>query len=438
LAIASSTPKRHRKRLRSRIIIAFTLFGTALTALFAAAAIFLRGYLEENLIDETLARELDGYASAWYDARDGKAPFLFAFSKIKGRAVGPNRFTNQSFERQRLQNGVHRVTEAAGDGSVTYKLAVRKDANVWFFLEYDITEEERGRKLLVGMLVTSVAFFSTLALILGFWSSSRIMAPVAELARRLEGISRRGRHEPLAPHFADDEVGQLASALDDYAGQLTALVERDREFNSDVSHELRTPLAVIQTTTELVMGSPELTPKLRERLQRIERASKQSTELISALLLLSRSERQGPQDGEAIDVAKLAADVVESQRPQIGNRPLALILVVNAHPEVAAPEAVVSVVLNNLVGNAVKYTKEGEVRVRVEADGVIVEDTGPGIQADEAKQLFERHVRGSSAGSSAGAGLGLAIVKRLCALYGWSAELEPRPEGGARASLWFS
>ncbi|HWS27596.1 MAG TPA: HAMP domain-containing sensor histidine kinase [Xanthomonadales bacterium] len=405
--------------------------------MFAAAALFLRGYLEEGLIGETLERELHAYSEAWYREQETGKPELFKFSKIDGKTVGPNRFSSQPFEWQRLPNGVHRVTERRSTGEVTYKLAVRKDANVWFFLTYDITEEERGRSLLVGMLVVTVAFFSILALVVGFWSSSRVMAPVAELARRLEGISRRGRHEPLAPHFADDEVGQLAGALDDYAGQLTALVERDREFNSDVSHELRTPLAVIQTTTELVMGSPELTPKLRERLKRIERASKQSTELISALLLLSRSERQGPQDGEEIDVAKVAAEVVDSQRPQIGSKPVELILEVNARPEVAAPEAVVSVVLNNLIGNAVKYTKQGEVRVRVEAEGVIVEDTGPGIQASEAEQLFERHVRGSSAGSTNGAGLGLAIVKRLCALYGWSAELEPRPEGGARASLRF-
>mgnify|MGYP000535318736 CR=1 FL=1 len=94
-------------------------------------------------------------------------------------------------------------------------------------------------------------------------------------------------------------------------------------------------------------------------------------------------------------------------------------------------------VLNNLVGNAVKYTKEGEIRVSVIEDGVIVEDTGSGITAEEAGQLFDRHVRGSSAGSTSGAGLGLAIVKRLCALYGWTAELEPRLEGGARASLRF-
>ncbi|MCC6592009.1 MAG: HAMP domain-containing histidine kinase [Xanthomonadales bacterium] len=419
------------------MVIAIALFGTALTALFAAAAIFLRGYLEEGLIGNTLQRELDRYADAWYRARDGDAPLLFEFSKIKGRVVGPNRFANQSFDRQRLPNGVHRITETGAGGPVTYKLAVRKDANVWFFLEYDVTEEERGRRLLIGALTVAVAFFAILAWVIAFWSSSRVMAPVAELARRLEGIRWRGRHEPLAPHFADDEVGQLASALDDYAGQLTALVERDREFNSDVSHELRTPLAVIQTTTELVMGSLELSDKMRERLKRIERAAKQSTELIAALLLLSRSERQGPQDGEETDVARVAVEVVESLRPQIGNKPVELILESEGRPEVAAPEAVIAVVLNNLVGNAVKYTREGEVRVRVTVDAVIVEDTGPGIRADEAPQLFERHVRGSSAGSSQGAGLGLAIVKRLCALYGWTAELEPRGEGGARASLRF-
>lgn len=430
MATASSTPKRHRKRLRSRIIISFALFGTALTALFAAAAIFLRGYLEDSLIGDTLARELDNYADLYY--RDPTSPGV-PFSKIRGWTIKRERFGNVPFAWQSLPNGVYRLVE----GAQSYKLAVRKDQDTWFFMRYDVSQEEHSRQLLMWTLVAVVLVFSGLALVLGFWSADRVMAPVAELAQRLEGISRRGRHEPLSPHFADDEVGQLAAALDDYARQLTALVERDREFNSDVSHELRTPLAVIQTTTELVLGSPELSPKMRERIKRIERASKQSTELISALLLLSRSERQGPQDGEESDVAKVTAEVVEAHRPQIGQKPIQLLLDVEAHPEVAAPEAVIAVVLNNLVGNAVKYTREGEIRVQVRADAVIVEDTGTGITAAEAGSLFERHVRGSSAGGTSGAGLGLAIVKRLCALYGWRAELHPRPEGGARASLHF-
>ena len=77
MATASSIPKRHRKRLRSRIIISFALFGTALTALFAAAAIFLRGYQEEGLIGDTLERELNSHAEAYYKSRDENTPLLW-------------------------------------------------------------------------------------------------------------------------------------------------------------------------------------------------------------------------------------------------------------------------------------------------------------------------------------------------------------------------
>jgi len=428
-------PGRHRKRLRSRIIISFALFGTTLTALFAASAIFLRSYLEEALIGDTLATELTNYADTYY--RDPTSPGV-PFSKIRGWSITPDKFGNVPFNWQDLPNGVHNIVERTSVGDQSYKLAVRKDSGMWFFMRYDVSQEERSRQLLTWTLAAVVLVFSALAWVLGFWAADRVMSPVAELARRLEGISRSGRHEPLAPHFADDEVGQLAVALDDYAGQLTVLVERDREFNSDVSHELRTPMAVIQSSIELIQSQPDLSDKTRDRLKRIERASKQSTELISALLLLSRSERQGPQDGEVSDVAKVAAEVVESHRPQLGGKPVRLVIDVTHNPEVAAPEAVIAVVLSNLIGNAVKYTREGEVRVCVHEHGVVVEDTGPGFTAQEANQLFDRHVRGSSAGGTSGAGLGLAIVKRLCALYGWRAELRPRAEGGARAELRFS
>ncbi len=101
--------------------------------------------------------------------------------------------------------------------------------------------------------------------------------------------------DELAPYFAEDEVGELAKALDDYAGRLTEVVQRDREFNADVSHELRTPLAVIRGAVELLLSKPDLDDRTRKRLQRIERAEQQCTDLISALLLLSRNERaRGP------------------------------------------------------------------------------------------------------------------------------------------------
>src|SRR6185312_6883661 len=340
---------------------------------------------------------------------------------------------------QNLQSGVHDITETDANGVLRhYKLAVRRKGGIIGFVRYDAGREELGKQQLILALVGAVCLFTLLSLAIGLWLSRKVLKPVTELADRLRDFRKAGKAEPLAPHFADDEVGELAHALDEYSARLTAMVERDREFNSDVSHELRTPLAVIASTTELLQGSPDLTPKLAERLKRIERASRQATELIEALLLLSRAERRGPTRGETTDLAKLAADVIESQRPQMRGKPLTIELVVNSPVSVNAPASVLSVALTNLIGNAIKYTLEGSVRVEVGNGQVEVIDTGPGIKPEDAERLFQRGVRGEGVGGS-GAGLGLAIVRRLCELYGWHVSMRPREDAnGAVACIKFA
>ena len=101
-----------------------------------------------------------------------------------------------------------------------------------------------------------------------------------------------------------------------------------------------------------------------------------------------------------------------------------------------APEAVVAVTVGNLIGNAMRYTTEGEVVITTGDGRVLVEDTGPGIPEEELEHVFERHYRGQNI-SGKGAGLGLAIVKRLCELYGWSVHFRNRESGGLRAELRF-
>ena len=219
---------------------------------------------------------------------------------------------------------------------------------------------------------------------------------------------------------------------------MTQLVKRDREFNADVSHELRTPIAVIRGAAELLLAQNDLPEKTRQRLLRIDRAARQSNELIEALLLLSRNERQAPAHAEATDVVAVVDQVVETQRAQIGTKPLDVTVSRVGGDAVAvdAPAAVLSVALANLIGNAIRYTPQGEIRVIVEANGVRVEDEGPGIDAKDAERLFARGVRGDGAGGK-GAGLGLAIVKRLCDLYGWTVSLSPGETRGAVARLRF-
>jgi signal transduction histidine kinase len=425
---------RYRRRLRSRIVISFALFGLGLTALFAAATIYLRVRLEDQLINTTLAREVQNFVDFKRENPDPNAPLKL--SLFDARIVRAGRTAIIPFAWQKYESGVYDIEDIGNEGKIRpYKLAVLKTDDLWGYLKFDVSTQKLSERQLMTALGSTVLLFAILSIVTGFWLSARVMSPVIDLARRVQAMSRSGRPEPLKKHFANDEVGQLAAALDDYSTRLTELVERDREFNADVSHELRTPLAVIASTTELLQGSPDLTDKLRERLKRIERAVRQSTELTDALLLLSRRERQAPTDGETTDVARVVEQVVDVQRPHLGGKPVNVRVEIEEPLAAAAPSSVVAVALGNLIGNAFKYTPQGEVIVTVGHGRVAVEDTGPGIAADDAEKLFERGVRGTSVGK--GGGLGLAIVRRLCDLYGWRVSLAPRPQGGAVATLEF-
>ena len=149
--------------------------------------------------------------------------------------------------------------------------------------------------------------------------------------------------------------------------------------------------------------------------------------------MLSRNER----GSGSTDLCKLCHALAEANRAQLVDRPIRILVEGRNDVLVNAPEAVLSVALGNLIGNACKYTHEGEVRIVIESDRVNIEDTGPGLSAEDAARLFERGYRGSYSGATSGGGIGLSIVRRLCDLYGWTVSIAPRPEGGAVATLVF-
>ena len=429
----SAAPRRApavRRRLRTRIIVTFTLLGFCLTALFAYATIELRTRVENQLLSESLNRNIDAYASA-FQRDPGNA--TFSFEGVRGWVYSLDKLGNAPEDWRELQDGIHELHGTEDGQAFAYKLAVRRTPTHAFFLAYDMTQTLQGQGQQNRMLVATVVVFTALALVLGWWSASRVMAPVSDLAQRLRRSGTSSDPAALAPHFAEDEVGELAKALDDYAGRLTEVVQRDREFNADVSHELRTPLAVIRGAVELLLSKPEVDERTRARLQRIQRAEQQCTDLISALLLLSRNERAVGQ----CDVGKVAQQLLDHHRAQLGGKPIDLRLEGESGVLLEAPESALAVALGNLIGNAVKYTQSGAVVVRVFHDAVEVVDSGPGLSAEDAAKLFERGYRGTHAGHSQGGGIGLSIVRRLCALYGWDVRVRPGDDIGVVATLRF-
>jgi signal transduction histidine kinase len=263
----------------------------------------------------------------------------------------------------------------------------------------------------------------------GVWLAGRVIAPVFELERRVHNLAPGHAAPQLAQDFAADEVGALATTIEGYLVRLHDFIERERSFTADASHELRTPLSVIGGAVEVLLADPELAPRVRERIERIARAEHDMRIVMDGLLALAR-EPQGAKTARGrCDVAQVVSEVIEQHRPLAHGKPLTVQLVILAHPMLRAQRALVAVAAGNLVRNALTYTREGQITVRVEQDRIRVEDTGPGLSGTAALSGSPRHAQG--------AGIGLSLVRRVCERYGWRLTLQDRTDGGVQAEIVF-
>lgn len=203
-------------------------------------------------------------------------------------------------------------------------------------------------------------------------------------------------------------------------------VEERAQFLAAVSHELRTPLTSIISFSELLRGEAGgLSPDGVRFLGIIERNADRLLRLIDDVLMLNRIEAGGlPLDLAEVELSELAADAVKAATPGAARSGVTLHLDVGEGPLMTADPRRIAQVLDNLIGNAVKFSHvDGLVRVRLRyADDtwrIDVSDTGIGIPPEEAARLFGPFVRASNARIAGlpGTGLGLVIVKLLVELH---------------------
>ena len=235
---------------------------------------------------------------------------------------------------------------------------------------------------------------------------------------------------------ATDEVRALAQELNALLARRDEAVARLERFTGDAAHELRSPVAAIRAQAEVAVAHPD--PALAdETLRAVAVEAERLTDMLADLMALARADAGQRPSPRPVDVVAAARAAIGRQ-----NRHGAVVkLVAPAPAAAAASPGEVALVLDNLLGNALRHARS-LVQVGVLPAGrtvrLVVEDDGPGIPAADRDRVFDRFTRldpdvESRAGG--GAGLGLALVAALVAGRGGTVAAGEAPGGGARLEV---
>lgn len=291
-----------------------------------------------------------------------------------------------------------------------------------------------------------VVFFAAALMMLAIiWigdrAARRAIAPVCWILREVGAWDPlRPNPDALAPQHLPtgvrDDVRTLADALYGFGTRLREHAAREREFTRAASHELRTPLTVIRVASDLIGHDDTLSETSRRSLERIQASAGGMEAIIDALLLLARSEEVEP-EAEDFAVLELLDRELTRVRPMAEAKGLALQLEHAGDQELHAPPRVLQIVFGRLLDNAIRYTRMGEIRVRLLADRLQVCDSGIGMDAETLERAVEPFYCGSGPCDASGPGLGLTIAHRLAERCGWTLTLESTPGRGTCASVVF-
>lgn len=279
------------------------------------------------------------------------------------------------------------------------------------------------------------------AALISYRLSTRAVSPIVQLAQELSRIDVESPDQGLLalehlPEAYDQEVLALTEALARLFARLRHFIERERTFTRDVSHELRSPITVIRIASDMLLTHPALEAPLRDKVWRVKRAAKEMEELTEAFLLLARESGQGLPE-ETLCINDITAQELEFARSLSSEKPVKIEMVADGWLWTSASRKVLSVLIGNLIRNAIAYTDAGYVRMSIHPDRLCIEDSGIGIAGDQLDRVFQPFFRDAGTPAGTGHGIGLAIVKRLSDRFDWPVEINSEPGVGTRVIVHF-
>jgi two-component system, OmpR family, sensor kinase len=429
--------------MRRRLL--FWLLSTVLVAgLVATAVVFYQARQQANELFDYQLRQLamtlrdrtfepSGFAEAVQNA-EGQ-DFVIDVWSADGRLIyesHPNILVPQATQ--------------PGFADISTRIGTWRVFSTWYRgLTIQVAQYKLAREALaLGAAWRTLAPFLLALPLMGWLIWHLVGREVKVLETTAQAVAKRTPEslEPIESKAVPEEVQPLVDALNGLMARLGGALSQQRQFIADAAHELRTPLTALRLQLQLAERARDAEERAKAHAMLYEGITR-ATHVVEQLLTLARADPEATAAGwSKVDLAELAHGVVLSHGAEAEAKGMALNQDVPAPVVVEGDRAALRTMMDNLVDNAVRHTAAGAVTVRARREGQAaifeVEDSGPGIPAEERERVFARFYRGESA-AEGGSGLGLAIARRIVERHGGKIELLEGPGGqGLRVRVTLS
>lgn len=299
--------------------------------------------------------------------------------------------------------------------------------------------------LFIILLVAYPLILLVLFLIARF-IAGRSIKPISAIIQTSNIITKDNLKSRIPLPVNKDELHLLSNTINNLLDRVENAIEREKQFTSDASHELRTPLAVIKGTLEVLVRKPRNQEEYKEKIDFCINEVNRLNHLVDELLLLARFENQKQSlKVERVFLNAIFLDIVSRNSTLISEKKINYVALFSKDFYVETDAYLFSLIVNNILTNAIKYSKVGGVinfDIKETNDAIVftVSDSGIGIATDDLEKIFDQFYRSKSNEHPEikGTGLGLSIVKRLCLLLQIDLEIKSKENMGTKVILNFT
>lgn len=289
-----------------------------------------------------------------------------------------------------------------------------------------------------ALLMEIIMFFCIL--VIAMVLANILIRPFDRISRAISEIKDGHVDEPISvPDYLETE--HIVNAFNNLLNKMKILDDSRQEFVANVSHELKTPITSVKVLADSLLAQKDVPAEVyQEFMEDIAHEIEREDKIINDLLALVKLDKAAAElNINVVNMNELAEIILKRLRPIARKNDVELLLVSTREVIAEVDEVKMSLILTNLIENAIKYnTEHGKVTVTLDADHqfftVEVADTGIGIPGESIERIYERFYRVDKSHSReiGGTGLGLAITRRAVLLHRGSIKVDSKPGEGSR------